>query len=87
MLSISEYQAASKEPAQKRQMLKTGAKPVSSEVFDKFNSAIRLASDVDCFVEFGIDPTATSNSLLLLGGAAEYFIVTPGHRLSVVEVA
>ena len=89
MLSISEYQnhGIGKEPVQQRQMIKTGVTASVSEPFNRLTSQVRLASDVDCFVDFGEDPKATSDSLLLLGGTAEYFAVTKGHKLSVVEVA
>lgn len=44
---------------------------------------VRVVSDTNCYVTAGSNPTATSNDLRLVADIAEYFSVTPGHKLAV----
>ncbi len=48
-------------------------------------SLIRVFSDTDCFLDFGSAPTATTSGIPLTSGAAEYFGVEAGHKLSVYD--
>lgn len=47
---------------------------------------VRLVSSSDCFVLIGAAPVATSsNGSLLPAGVVEYFGITPGQKVSVVQ--
>lgn len=48
---------------------------------------VRVISDADCHIEVGANPTATTSSLKLMSGSAEYFGVTPGHKIAVIAAA
>ncbi len=45
---------------------------------------VRLIADADCHIAVGANPTATTSNLKLIAGAAEYFGVTPGHKIAAV---
>ena len=48
---------------------------------------VRVIADADCHIETGANPTATTGSMKLIAGAAEYFGVTPGHKIAAVTAA
>ncbi len=43
---------------------------------------VRVFASVACYIEVGANPTATSSSLPLAAGAAEYFGVAPGLKIA-----
>ena len=46
----------------------------------------RVVADADCHLEVGGNPTATTGSVIkLTAGSAEYFGVTPGHKIAVIK--
>ncbi len=55
-----------------------------SAVFDENTKFIGVHADAACSVEFGADPSATTNSRRLAANATEYFTVTAGHKLAVI---
>lgn len=62
-----------------------------SEAEQKGTYIVRIVSDVDARVAFGADPTAVASgpsaTTLLKAGAAEFFGVTPGHKVAVITAA
>jgi len=47
---------------------------------------VRVVADADCHLEVGGNPTATTGSVVkLTAGSAEYFGVTPGHKIAVIQ--
>ena len=48
---------------------------------------VRVVSDADCHIAAGSSPTATTSDLKLTAGSAEYFGVTPGHKIAVIAAA
>jgi hypothetical protein len=46
---------------------------------------VRLATDTQCYIEVGSNPTATANSMLLPASGVEYFGVTAGDKISVYD--
>lgn len=48
---------------------------------------VRLIADADCHIEVGANPTATTSGMKLIAGAAEYFGVTPGHKIAAVTAS
>jgi hypothetical protein len=57
-----------------------------SAAFNAETNFIRVVSDVDARVSVGEDPSATQDDVLIAAGQAEYFGVTPGHKISAIEV-
>jgi len=45
---------------------------------------VRVISDADCHIAVGANPTATTSNMKLISGQAEYFGVTPGHKIAAV---
>ncbi len=58
----------------------TPSQPLSDQTY-----FVRLKADADCHVAAGTNPTATTDSLPLTAGQAEYFSVQPGAIISVIE--
>lgn len=52
--------------------------------FNASTKYVRVLSDADCHIVVGANPTATTSSLRLSSGSAEYFSVTPGQKLAAV---
>ncbi len=45
---------------------------------------MRVIADADCHIAVGANPTATTSVMKLISGQAEYFGVTPGHKIAAV---
>jgi hypothetical protein len=60
----------------------TIAKPVGSQTY-----AVRVVCTTDAFVRIDDNPTATTSDALLPAGAPEYFTITPGMKVSAVQLA
>lgn len=58
----------------------------SSAAFNENTRFVRLQADGICSIKFGPSPqTATTNNKRMAAGATEFFGVTPGHIVSVVN--
>ena len=58
-----------------------------SAAFNVGTKVVRIEADTACAILYGSNPTATaSNALRLAAGAAEYFGVTPGMKVSAITV-
>jgi hypothetical protein len=68
------------------QRLAVGVAPVQSAAFGAASAYVRIYSSVDVYLAFGSNPTATTSDLVLSGGAAEFFAVAPGSKVSVLKV-
>lgn len=81
------YQAA-KTPAIRETRVPITGGSVQSLVFTPTTGLVRLHCDLDCQVAFstvGGNASATIDSMRLVAGATEYFVVTPGMRLAVIQ--
>lgn len=56
-----------------------------SSAFNSRTSVVRVHSDAACSIAVGSDPTATASNLPMASGAPEYFGVSPGDKLSVIQ--
>ena len=58
----------------------------SSVAFNDSTRIVRVASDTQCYIKFGSNPTAvTADSMLIPAFGVEYFGVNPGDKISVIE--
>jgi hypothetical protein len=48
---------------------------------------VRVISDADVHVEFGVNPTATNAKIFLEAKSYEYFKVSPGEKLAAIGSA
>ena len=46
---------------------------------------IRLFTDADCFVAFGVNPTADSTGIPMAANQTEYFELSSGENVAVIE--
>lgn len=69
------------EPAIASHQVATGAVSTQSNALNARTKFIRVTADVDCFVEFGVNPTASTNSMRLVANAIEFLALDPNvHR-------
>jgi hypothetical protein len=67
------------------QTVSIGFSAAQSAVFNHRTTLIRIFNTVDCFIEVGESPVATSaDSIFCAGGIYHYFGVKPNERLSVI---
>lgn len=65
-----------------------GTSSAQSAAFGGDTFEIRVVSDTDCWINIGADPTAaatTDNNLFLPANVVEYFHVSPGQKLAVIQ--
>lgn len=48
---------------------------------------VRIATTAAIYLKIGSNPTATSSDMMLPAGAVEKFAITPGHKVSVLQVS
>jgi hypothetical protein len=77
--------AVGAEPARDEQVHTFTTTAVASDAFGEYTKFVRIVTDADAHIVFGVGPTATTNSKFISAGAPEYFGVTPGHKISVIE--
>jgi hypothetical protein len=56
-----------------------------SSAFNTRTRFVRLHTDTACHVVVGANPTATTGALKLPADATEYFGVTAGHKIAVIQ--
>jgi hypothetical protein len=56
-----------------------------SAAFAAGTSLVRVHTDATCSVEFGSNPTATTNHLRMAADQTEYFAVVPGTKIAVIS--
>ena len=66
------------------QRVAVGVSSAQSAALGSETIIVRAIADVDCYLAFGANPTATTSDLFLAAGAAEYFGVTPGTKIAVL---
>lgn len=64
-----------------------GASSAQSEVFNSNIFDIRVVSTTNCWINIGTNPTAAAadDNLYMPAGLVEYFHVSPGQRLAVIQ--
>lgn len=81
------YQSSSRDglltlPPSVEQTVSFGA---SSSAFAAGTKAIRVWADADCHIAIGASPSASTSNMPLAEKTAEYFLVSPGDKVSVVS--
>lgn len=96
ILNVTEYTSVAKdkfsnripvgqEPANATQDVSVGAGSTQSNAFAATTRMVRVVADVDSRILFGSNPTATSTSILVVAGQAEYFGVEPGTKVAAIQ--
>jgi hypothetical protein len=76
---------AAREPALTNQAITTSGAAALSAAFGSQTRLVRLAATGVVAVLFGKAPVAVVTDMRLSAGAAEYFIVLPGDKISVID--
>jgi hypothetical protein len=70
------------------QTIAIGLSSFQSAFFNDRTTMIRLFTTVDCFIQLGDNPTATSaSSIFCAGGIYQFFGVKDGERLAVIAAS
>jgi hypothetical protein len=65
----------------------TDAAAASANAFGVGTQVVRVSSTTGCHIRFGAAPTAVATDSFLKGGQPEYFVVTPGQKVSAVRTS
>lgn len=67
------------------QKLTVGSSSSQSAAIDAYT--IRVTTTTDMYMEIGSNPAATTNSAILLAGSTEYFHISKGHKVAVLQLS
>lgn len=73
-----------KMPPVTTQTLTSSGSSAQSAAFDAKTKMIQIHTDGICSVEFGSNPTATTNSFRLAANTTAYFEVSPGDKMAYI---
>lgn len=83
---LSVYYQAARAPALVDQTVAIGGSSTRSAAFNANTGIIRVSTDVACHLVIGgTAPTATTSSMRMAAGQTEYFLVSPGDKLAVIN--
>ena len=78
---------AARDPLASHQ-INIGSGSTQSDPFEGATTLVRVFAESDCIVAIGVDPNAETGHQIALGaGQTDYFTVTGGHRIAVVQRA
>ena len=70
----------------KNQVLSLGPASVKSVPLAYSTMFVRLVSDVNCYISYGLDPTASNSSYRLIANRPEFFGVDEDKQLRVAAI-
>lgn len=76
---------APQEPALVEQTVGITGSSTQSAPFNVYTALVRVHCDAVCSVAFGTNPVAATNMKRLAANQTEYFGVTPGQQLAVIQ--
>lgn len=76
-----------KEPALVDQTVAFTGTAGTSAAFGTSTRIVRISTDGKCAYKFGTAPTAVVTDKEMPAGHVEYFCVTAGHKISMIDVA
>ena len=65
----------------------TGTHGVMATAIEAQTYAVRVVCTTASHIKFGAAPTATTSDIYMPAGVPEYFVVTPGQKISAVQVS
>lgn len=69
------------------QTVTSGASSVQSTAVGNQIEYVQISSNQDVYIEFGVDPTATSSSMFIRGdGEQRIYKIRPGHKIAALQV-
>lgn len=88
-INIAEFQAATsflprpKAPALAYQKITLSGSAASSNAFK--GDLIYVCPDADCAIDIGQNPTASNGTIYLPAKVPQFFVVSPGDKLSAIN--
>lgn len=73
------------EPAKVQQQVVVSGGSVQSDAFADSTRFVRVHTDVAVRIKFGANPSADGSSMRMGPGSTEFFGVTPGHKMAVIQ--
>lgn len=74
-----------REPALATQRVAISGSSAQSAAFNANTKFVRIHTDQICSILFGANPTATTSTTRLAADSTEYFGVTGGHKVAVIN--
>ena len=69
------------------QKVNSAGTSAQSSAFGSNIEYVRVVSDADCHIEFGVNPTATNAKIFLASKSEDYFKVSEGEKVAVIGSA
>tara|TARA_A100001515_G_scaffold60268_1_gene47497 strand:+ start:101 stop:370 length:270 start_codon:yes stop_codon:yes gene_type:complete len=66
------------------QKVNSSGSSAQSSAFGSNIEYVRVVSDADCHIEFGVNPTATNAKIFLPSKSEDYFKVSEGEKVAVI---
>ena len=66
------------------QKVNSSGTSAQSSAFGSNIEYVRVVSDADCHIEFGVNPTATNAKIFLPSKSEDYFKVSEGEKVAVI---
>lgn len=91
ILYISEYTqqqisqpTVGTEPSVANQAVTFTGTPGQSAAFRSDTKMVRIHPDGICSIKFGTNPTAATTDARMVAGQTEYFLISPGYKISAI---
>ena len=68
------------------QKVNSSGTSAQSSAFGSNVEYVRVIGDADCHIEFGVNPTATNAKIFLASKSYEYFKVSEGEKVAVMDL-
>lgn len=85
-VTFGKHIQAAKEPGLADQTIANAATAAASSAFNDHTRVVRVHTDTAIGILFGAAPTALTTSAKMAADTTEYFVVEPGHKLSVINI-
>lgn len=64
----------------------TGTAGTIANAVGAHTTCVRVVCSTEAYISFGVAPTATANDIYMPAGTPEYFVITPGEKVSAIQV-
>lgn len=81
-----QFAQAASQPVLAEQTVSLSASSAQSSAVNSQTALVRLCSDVNCFVLFGTNPTATTSKMPLVAFLPEYFVIPSGKSYKIAGI-
>ena len=65
----------------------TGSAGTNANAIGAQTNMVRVVATTACYIKIGNSPTAAATDVYLPANSPEYFVITPGMKVSAIQVA